>query len=117
MLAVANSMKQNSAVIQAQTQAAIDQIHRVGEAATRQQADAAHAANHAHNASVEAHWDNMDRQNKSFQEYQLDPSVVVDTRTGEHATAWNQTADALVKSDPARYQYVPQTDLLKGVDC
>jgi len=115
MLAVANSMKQNGAVIQAQTQQTIDQIHAVG-AAAKAQADAAHAANDAHNASVEAHWDNMARASKSFQEYTLDQAVVVDTHTGAHATGWNQAADALVKADPNRYQIVQRQDLLKGVD-
>jgi hypothetical protein len=115
MLAVANSMKQNGAVIQAQTQQTIDQIHAVG-AAAKQQADSAHAANDAHNASVQTHWDNMDRASKSFQEYTLDQAVIVDTHTGAHATGWNQAADALVKADPNRYQIVQKQDLLKGVD-
>jgi hypothetical protein len=115
MLAVANSMKQNGAVIQAQTQQTIDQIHAIG-AAAKQQADNAHAANDAHNASVEAHWDNMARASKSFQEYTLEQSVIVDKSTGEHATAWNQTTDLLVKADPNRFQYVPNKDLLKGTD-
>ena len=53
---------------------------------------------------------------KSFQEYTLDQSVIVDKNTGEHATAWNQTAEFLVKADPNRFQYVPNKDLLKGVD-
>jgi hypothetical protein len=115
MLAVANSMKQNGAVIQAQTQQTINHIHAIG-AASKAQADAAHASNDAHNASVEAHWDNMARASKSFQEYTLDQSVIVDKSTGEHATAWNQTADLLVKADPNRFQYVPNKDLLKGTD-
>jgi hypothetical protein len=115
MLAVANSMRQNGAVIQAQTQQTIDQIHAVG-AAAKQQADNAHAANDAHNAGVQAHWDNMDRASKSFQEYTLDQAVVVDTHTGVRATGWNQAADALVKADPNRYQIVQRQDLLKGVD-
>ncbi len=115
MLAVANSMGQNAAVIQAQTQQTINEIHAQG-AAAKARADAAHAANDAHNASVEAHWDNMARASKSFQEYTLDQSVIVDKNTGEHATAWNQTADLLVKADPNRFQYVPNKDLLKGTD-
>ena len=115
LLAIAKSENQNAAVIQAQTQQVIKQIHQVGENAKRQ-ADAQHAANDAHNASVEAQWDNNARMSKSFQEYTLDQSVIVDKNTGEHATAWNQTADLLVKIDPNRFQYVPNKDLLKGVD-
>jgi hypothetical protein len=115
LLAIANSEKQNSAVIQAQTQQVINQIHQVGENAKRQ-ADAAHASNDAHNASVQAQWDNQARMSKSFQEYTLDQAVVLDTHTGERATGWNQAADALVKADPNRFQIVQKQDLLKGVD-
>jgi hypothetical protein len=115
LLAIANSENQNAAVIQAQTQQVIKQIHQVGENAKRQ-ADAQHAANDAHNAAVEAQWDNNAKMSKSFQEYTLDQSVIVDKNTGEHATAWNQTADLLVKAAPNRFQYVPKQDLLKGVD-
>jgi hypothetical protein len=115
LLAIANSMRQNGAVIQAQTQQVINQIHQVGENA-RKQADADHAANDAHNASVEAQWDSQAKMSKSFQEYTLDQAVVVDTYTGAHATGWNQAADLLVKADPNRFQYVQRQDLLKGVD-
>ena len=105
----------NGAVIQAQTQQVINQIHQVGENA-RKQADAQHAANDAHNASVEAQWDSQAKMSKSFQEYTLDQAVVVDTYTGAHATGWNQAANLLVKADPNRFQYVQRQDLLKGVD-
>ncbi len=115
LLAIANSVKQNGAVIQAETNVVIGQIHQVGEAA-RKQAEAQHAANDAHNASVEARWDSQARMSKSFQDYTLDQSVIVDTHTGEHATAWNQTADLLVKADPNRFQYVAKQDFIKGVD-
>jgi hypothetical protein len=115
LLAIANSENQNAAVIQAQTQQVIKQIHQVGENA-KKQADAQHAANDAHNAAVEAQWDSNAKMSKSFQEYTLDQSVIVDKNTGEHKTEWNQTADLLVKIDPNRFQYVPRQDLLKGVD-
>jgi hypothetical protein len=115
LLAIANSENQNAAVIQAQTQQVIKQIHQVGEDA-KKRSDAQHAANDAHNAAVEAQWDNQAKMSKSFQEYTLDQAVVVDTHTGAHATGWNQAADALVKADPNRYQIVQRQDLLKGVD-
>lgn len=115
LLAIANSENQNAAVIQAQTQQVINQIHQIGEDAKRR-SDAQHAANDAHNAAVEKQWDENAKMSKSFQEYTLDQSVIVDKTTGEHATAWNQTADWLVKADPNRFQYVPRQDLLKGVD-
>lgn len=115
LLAIANSENQNSAVIQAQTQQAINQIHQIGEDA-KKRSDAQHAANDAHNAAVEKQWDENAKMSKSFQEYTLDQAVIVDNTTGAHATTWNQTADWLVKADPNRFQYVPRQDLLKGVD-
>ncbi len=35
---------------------------------------------------------------------------------GKHSTEWNQTADALVKNDPQRYEYVDTPKFWKGVD-
>ncbi len=94
---------------------AIDQIHAIGRAA-EQQAAAAHAMQDAHNASVEKHWDNMDRQSQGFSNYLLDQTVIQDNDLHGHATVWNQTADALVKSDPKRYEYVNTPNYWKGID-
>ncbi len=113
--AIANSWRQNGAVIQAQTQAEIGRIQQIG-ANAKAQADAAHAAEDAHNASVEARWDNQARSNQNFSNYLLDQTVVQDNNTGGHATVWNQYADSLVKNDPNRYQYVQTPDFLKGID-
>ncbi len=113
--AIANSWRQNGAVIQAQTQAEIGRIHQIG-ANAKAQADAAHAAEDAHNASVEARWDSQARSNQNFSNYLLDQTVVQDNNTGAHGTVWNQYADSLVKNDPNRYQYVQSPDFLKGID-
>ena len=80
------------------------------------QADAAHAANDAHNASVQAAWDSQDRRNQNFSNYLLDQTVVQDNNTGAYGAVWNQYADSLVKNDPNRYQYVQTPDFLKGID-
>jgi hypothetical protein len=113
--AIANSWRLNGAVIQAQTQAEIGRIKQIG-ANAKAQADAAHAAEDAHNASVEARWDSQARSNQNFSNYLLDQTVVQDNNTGGHATVWNQYADSLVKNDPNRYQYVQTPDFLKGID-
>jgi hypothetical protein len=115
MTAIVGSWRQNGAVIQAQTDQVIAQIHRTGENAKRQ-ADAAHASEDAHNAGVQAHWDAMDKESKNFQDYQLDQSVVVDGKTGARGTISNQYADLLVKADPNRFQIASSQDLLKGRD-
>ncbi|MGD0514572.1 MAG: hypothetical protein ABSA29_14840 [Terriglobales bacterium] len=113
--AIASSWRLNGAVIQAQTQAEIGRIKQIG-ANAKAQADAAHAAEDAHNASVEARWDSQARSNQNFSNYLLDQTVVQDNNTGGHATVWNQYADSLVKNDPNRYQYVQTPDFLKGID-
>jgi hypothetical protein len=119
LTAIANSWKRNDSVInaeiQAHTQAEINRIHQIG-ANAKAQADAAHAAEDAHNASVEARWDSQARSNQNFSNYLLDQTVVQDNNTGAHGTVWNQYADSLVKNDPNRYQYVQSPDFLKGID-
>lgn len=119
MGAVLASFTPNEAVIQAQAGAiaapAIAQIHEIGQRAA-QQAAAAHAAEDAHNRSVEKRWDDQDKQNQAFSNYLLDQTVIQDNVRNEHATVWNQTADALVKSNPDRYQYVDTPNFWKDVD-
>jgi hypothetical protein len=115
MRAMAASYRQNGQVIQAQTNQVIAQIHARGEANTKL-AEARSAANDAHNAAVEQRWDDQAKQNKAFENYTLDRSVVQDNEQSARGTFSYPTADALVKSDPSRYQYVPTQDLLKGVD-
>ena len=64
--------KTNDAVLNAQTQATIAHIHEIGDAA-RRQADAAHAANDAHNASVEANWDSPRQTQSGLQQLPSGP--------------------------------------------
>ncbi len=56
------------------------------------------------------------KENKAFENYTLDHSVVQDNEIPAHGTFKYPTADWLVKSDPNRFQYVSMQDLLKGVD-
>lgn len=94
---------------------AIARIHEIGRIAAQNAANA-HAAEDAQRASVEKRWDAQDRNNQGFSNYLLDQTVVQDNVRNEHGTVWNQTADALVKSDPDRYQYVNTPNYWKGVD-
>ncbi len=117
-LAVISSFSVNQGVISAQAAAIaapeIARIHEIGRRAAAQAASA-HAAEDAHNAAVERHWDAMDKQSQSFSNYLLDQSVITDNQ-GNHATVWNSTADAMVRSNPSRYEYVNTLNLKKGVD-
>lgn len=119
MGAILASFTPNQAVIQSQANAIaapeIARIHEIGRQAA-QQAAAAHAAEDAHNRSVEARWDAQDKSNQAFSNYLLDQTVIQDNVKGTHSTEWNQTADALVKNDPQRYEYVDTPNFWKGVD-
>jgi hypothetical protein len=89
---------------------------RAAGAAARNQAAAAHAAEDAQRASFQAHMDNIDRFSKSFQNYQLDQTELQDNSANARGAVPNDLADALVKSNPDRFQTVPTQNFLKGVD-
>jgi len=57
----------------------------------------------------------MHKQAVAMENYSLDRAVVVDTRTGEHATVGSGFADTLARENP-NFQKVPTQDLLRGVD-
>ena len=119
MGAILASFSVNNAVVRQQANAiaapAIEQIHEIGRRAA-QQAASAHAAEDAHNASVEKMWDERDKTNQGFSNYLLEQTVIQDNEKGTHSTEWNATADAMVKSNPQRYEYVPNQNFWKGVD-
>jgi len=119
MGAILASFNVNQSVVNAQAGAiakpAIDAIHEIGRRAAQQAADA-HAMEDAHNRSVEARWDAQDKSNQAFSNYLLDQTVIQDNAQNTHETVWNQTADALVKNNPDRYQYVNTPNYWKGVD-
>ena len=60
--------------------------------------------------------DNIDRFSKSFQNYQLDQTELQDNSANARGAVPNDLADALVKSNPDRFQTVPTQNFLKGVD-
>jgi hypothetical protein len=82
----------------------------------RIQANNAHAAEDAQNASFQAHMDNIDRFSKSFQNYQLDQTELQDSEQNARGAVPNALADALIKANPDRFQAVPTQNFLKGTD-
>jgi len=44
----------------------------------------------------------------------LDQSVVQNNSTGAHSTQWTSTANALVQSNPSKYSYVSNSNLMPG---
>jgi len=117
--AILATFSENQAIVQAQAGAiaapAIEAIHEIGRQAA-QQAAVAHAAEDAHNRSVEKRWDDQDKQNQAFSNYLLDQTVIQDNLNHTHSTEWNQTADAMVRNNPDRYEYVTTPNFWKGVD-
>ena len=119
LLAMLGSFQVNQAVVNGQAYAlakpTIDAIHEIGR-----QVDARIAVSDQQNAEIkssfEAHNDAMDRQSQGFSNYILDKSVIRNTETGAHATAWNNTAAALVESNPSHYEYVDTPNYWKGID-
>jgi hypothetical protein len=65
--------------------------------------------------------DTRARNNQNYDNYILDQTVVQDNNmynngTIGHGTVWNSTADALVKADPDRFEYVTQPNFWEGTD-
>ena len=63
-----------------------------------------------------ANEDMRDRTNQGFANILLDQTVVEDSEHNARGTISNDYAEALVKSNPNRFQYVPTQDYLKGID-
>ena len=97
-----------------------NRIRAQGEAAQKSFADR-QAANDAQHAGYWAQQDSNARNSQGFSNYLLDQTVIQDNDmygngTVGHGTAWNSTADALVKSNPDRYEIVQSPNFWKGVD-
>jgi hypothetical protein len=120
---VAGAMQQMNANTQAairRNQQAVANINQIGANATARY-NATQAANDAQHAGYWAQQDSNARNSQGFSNYLLDQTVIQDNNmygngTVGHGTAWNQTADALVRSDPDRYEIVQTSNFWKGVD-
>jgi hypothetical protein len=101
-----------------QQQIAHSQQMTANTLARAREADAEHDAQHAQWRQGE---DNISRNTQGFSNYILHQTVIQDNNmygngTIGHATVWNSTADALVKFNPNRYEYVPTPNYWKGTD-
>ncbi|MGO8813231.1 MAG: hypothetical protein ACLQVG_01000 [Terriglobia bacterium] len=117
--AILASYEENTRVVDAQAARiaapAIARIQAIGKAAANQAADA-HQRNDIQNSSVYQRWDSMDKRSQEFENYQLGYTVIADTQNNAHGTFWNADADALVKSNPDRFEYVSAPNYWKGID-
>jgi hypothetical protein len=97
------------------TQQQIANTRQIGQQATARM-NATEAANSAEQSSWDASQNANARNAQGFSNYLLDQTVVQNNSTGGHSTDWNSTADALVNSNPSRYQYVDTPNYIKGTD-
>jgi hypothetical protein len=106
--------------IRQNAQIQIQNIRNIGAQATARY-NATQAAYDAQQAKRDADQDAQARTNQEFSNYLLDQTVVQDNNmynngTVGHGTAWNSTADALVKADPDRFEYVEKPNFWQGTD-
>jgi endo-beta-N-acetylglucosaminidase D len=124
MGAILQSYQVNQAVVSQEAGAiaapAIAAIHQIGANATARmnELDREHDQQHA---DYYARQDINERSGQGFSNYILDQTVVQDNNmygngTIGHGTVWNSTADALVRSDPNRYEIVNTPNYWRGVD-
>ena len=115
LLAVIQSASQDANVVRAEQGAVMQGIAAAG-ARSKAEAQAADQRRVASAQAFDAHMDNIDAGSKAMQNYTFDRSQIQDNDSNGRATVSNGLADALVKTDPTRYQVVPPSQFLKGVD-
>lgn len=71
---------------------------------------------HAFVAQEQQRQDASQRNTQAISNILLDKSVVRDTEYNAHGTFDNDLSSALVKSNPDRFQVVPQSEFVKGID-
>lgn len=117
--AIMQSFNVNNAVVQQQAHQIaapeIGRIQAIGRAAAAQ-AKSAHEMEDIHNSSVYQRWDSNDKRSQEFENYQLGYTVISDNQNTAHGTFWNEDADALVKANPDRFEYVNAPNYWKGID-
>ena len=93
-------------------------MNSIHEASVRSNIEAQQANQRrvASSQAFDAHMDNIDRQSKCMQNYTLDRSQIQDNELNGGATVSNGLADALIQTDPTRYEVVPPSQFLKDVD-
>jgi hypothetical protein len=99
--AIFHSYKTNTAV-------ALAEIHA--------DAQASQAFTQSTVANMNRRQDAQDRQFQAFDNNLLDRTVIRDTDLNGHGTVSNDLADALIEANPNRFQEVPPSEYVKGID-
>lgn len=115
LMAVIQSASQDANVVKGEQNAVMSSIQAAGARANANAA-AADQRRVASAQAFDASMSNIDSQSKAMQNYTLDRTQIQDNDANGRATVSDGLADALVKTDPTRYQVVPPSQFLKGVD-
>lgn len=67
-------------------------------------------------ANMQRRQDAQDRQFQAFDNNLLDRTVIRDTDLNGHGTVANDLANALVEANPERFQEVPPSEFVKGIE-
>ncbi len=65
---------------------------------------------------VQVHMDNSDRFTAGMSDFLRNQTVIVDTQEGGHARTSDQLADLLMQTSPDRFQAVPTSQYIRGID-
>jgi hypothetical protein len=60
--------------------------------------------------------DDSNRSTAAWSDYLRNETVIVDTRTGAHARTSDDLAGALIDANPNRFEVVPESGLIRGLD-
>lgn len=115
VLAIIHSFNQDVAVINSELQTSLANTRAIGARSAQQAADA-DSRRIASAAAFQSHMDDIDRASKSMQNYTLDRTELQDNTLNARGAIDNNVAAALIRANPGRYQEVPSTSFLKGVD-
>jgi len=115
LLAMTNSLNQDSGVIGGEARDESGRIIQYGEA-VRGRAKASSDAFQDYMNSIDTMHDNVDKHSAAFSDFLLDQSVVGNTDTGAHKRFYNDEANLLVGSNPDKFQIVPGSQYIKNQD-
>jgi hypothetical protein len=113
--AIIRSYNQDVGVINRELQTSLDNTRAIG-ARSRQQAADADSRRVASTAAFNQHMDDLSVASKVQQNYTMDRTELQDNNQNTRGAVDNNVAAALIKANPDRYQEVPSSSFLKGVD-
>jgi hypothetical protein len=113
--AILRTFNQDVGVINRELQSSLANTRAIGER-SRQQAADADASRIASTAAFNQHMDDLSIASKVQQNYTMDRTQLQDNDLALRGAVDNNVAAALIRANPDRYQEVPSTSFLKGVD-